>query len=199
MTNLEMKKLLERTGASESEIEEISQRFQVEKISEIVEAASNPVEAFTALHDFYPELEVTKLQEQMDFIQGQVEAAVKGKDKKQVMELTEEELSCVNGGGLFSWVKDNWKAIAVGAAIVVGSALICTGIGAGIGALVTSSVTTLVSTPMVSGGVACLALETVTAVTTYAGTGAVIGAVTGTVAGGVTTGVLAANGTLSKI
>ena len=78
MTNEEMKQVLAKNGLAEKEIEKVSDKFDAEKITEIVDGASNPKEAFEALHNFYPELEVEKLQKQCDFVMEQVEAAMKG-------------------------------------------------------------------------------------------------------------------------
>ena len=141
MTNAEMKTVLANAGVAETEIEKVSEKFDVEKITEIVETASTPKEAFENLHAFYPELEVEKLQEQMDFVQNQFEAAVNGQNKGETVELTEKELDMVSGGGIGSWFKNNWKKIAIGAAIVVGTALICTGIGAAVGGAIGGAVT----------------------------------------------------------
>ena len=123
MTNEEMKQALAKGGVSTADIEKISSKYDAEKITEIVEAASSPKEAFENLHAFYPELEVEALQKQCDFVMEQIEAAMKEKKKNEAVELTEEELENVAGGGFFSsigdWFKDNWKTVAIGAAIVV--------------------------------------------------------------------------------
>ena len=132
MTNEEMKMALAKDGLIAAEIEKVSEKFDAEKITELVEAASTPKEALEALHAFYPELEVEKMQEQMDFVQSQFDAAAKGEKSGETVELTEEELDMVSGGGLGDQFKKNWKKVAVGAAIVVGAALICTGVGAAV-------------------------------------------------------------------
>lgn len=137
MTNDELKASLSQNGVTVAEIEKFSEKFDAEKISEIVEQSDNPAEA---LHKFYPELEIKELQKQCDFVIEQVEASLKIQKSLVPMELSEEELDNVSGGGWFSdigdWCQKNWKAMAVGAAIVVGTALVCTGVGAAIGALV---------------------------------------------------------------
>ena len=89
MTNEEMKRALEKGGVAEADIEKISDKFDAEKITELVEAASTPKEAMEALHAFYPELEVEALQKQCDFVMEQVEAAMKGQENAEPMELTE--------------------------------------------------------------------------------------------------------------
>jgi len=136
MTNEEMKKALAKGGVTAADIEKVSGKFDAEKITELVEAASTPKEALEALHAFYPELEVEALQEQMDFVQSQFDAAAKGEKSSESIELTEEELDMVSGGGIGDWFKKNWKKVAIGAAIVVGAALIGTGVGAVVGAAV---------------------------------------------------------------
>ncbi len=128
-----------RGGVSPEVAEAFAEKFDAEKISQIVEGAANAGEAFEKLHEAYPEFEVKDLQKQMDFIQGQFEAAYKAQKTDEAVELTEEELDHVSGGGLWDWCKSNWKTIAIGAAIVVGAALICSGVGAGIGAAMTAS------------------------------------------------------------
>jgi len=176
MTNEEMKMALAKDGLIAAEIEKVSDKFDAEKITELVEAASTPKEALEALHAFYPELEVEKMQEQMDFVQSQFEAAAKGEKSSEAVELTEEELDMVSGGGLGDWFKKNWKKVAVGAAIVVGAALIATGVGAVVGAAVET-----------------IAVEAATAYAVYgigtaatAAVGAGIGAVIGTACGVIT-------------
>jgi hypothetical protein len=201
MTNQEMEVLLKEGGISAEDVEKISGKFNAEKITEIVEATNSPKEAFEALHAFYPELEVEKLQAQMDFVQEQISATVEAQNKKSV-ELTEAELDNVAGGGFFgdvgNWFKKNWKAVAVGAAIVVGAALVCTGIGAGAGAAITyftgSSIIKAAGIGLITPTLTSLAHAACIPILT--GTGAAIGAAVGTAIGGATTGALAATGNL---
>ena len=173
MTNEEMKMTLAKDGLTAAEIEKVSDKFDAEKITELVEAASTPKEALEALHAFYPELEVEKMQEQMDFVQSQFEAAAKGEKSSEAVELTEEELDMVSGGGIGDWFKKNWKKVAVGAAIVVGAVLICTGVGAVAGAAL--------ETIFVAGSnaYAVYGIGTAAAAAAGAGVGAVIGTVCG--------------------
>ena len=109
MTNEEMKMEFAKSGVAEAEIEKISEKYDAEKITELVEAANTPEEAFTAIHAFYPELEVEALQKQCDFVMEQVEAAMNEQKQKQnvPMELTEEELDNVAGGGFFDSIGDD--------------------------------------------------------------------------------------------
>ena len=132
MTNEEMKMEFAKSGVAEADIEKISEKYDAEKITELVEAANTPEEAFTAIHAFYPELEVEALQKQCDFVKEQVEAAMNEQKQNVPMELTEEELDNVAGGGFFdsvgSWFKKNWKQVTVGAALIVaGTALVAVG------------------------------------------------------------------------
>ena len=189
MTNEEMKMALAKDGLIAAEIEKVSEKFDAEKITELVEAASTPKEALEALHAFYPELEVEKMQEQMDFVQSQFDAAAKGEKSGETVELTEKELDMVSGGGIGDWFKKNWKKVAVGAAIVVGAALICTGVGAAVGTCITSSALTAVAT----GATSFMYVEVVT---TAAATGALIGAGVGAAVGGAVVGGLAGTGNL---
>ena len=73
------------------------ERFDLKKIEEIVGSASNPRDAFEKLHAVFPELEVEKMQEHMDFIQSQIESVVKGEKTEVPLELTEQELDMVAG------------------------------------------------------------------------------------------------------
>ena len=59
MTNEEMKQALAKGGIATADIEKISDKYDAEKITEIVEGANNPKEAFEAIHNFYPDLEMT--------------------------------------------------------------------------------------------------------------------------------------------
>ena len=203
MTNEEMKKALAQGGVAEAEIEKVSEKFDAEKITEIVEEASNPREAFENLHAFYPELEVEKLEEQMNFVQDQLEAATKGQTEKEPVELTENELEMVSGGGIGDWFKSNWKKVAIGAAIVVGAALICTGVGAAIGAAVASSAVASSASALLATtaavGITDLTISAASAalvVGAGTATGALIGACVGTAVGGAVTGALAGTGVL---
>ena len=119
MTNAELKKIMEGSGLSAEEISKFQAKFDAEKITEIVESSSTPKEAFKNLHSFYPEIETQKLQDQMDFVQGQIEAATNGHNNCKTIELTENELSMVSGGGLGSWFKNNWKKILIGIGVAV--------------------------------------------------------------------------------
>ena len=206
MTNEEMKRALEKGGVAEADIEKVSDRFDADKITELVEAANTPEEAFAALHAVYPELEVESLQKQCDFVKEQVEAALNEQKQSEPMELTEDELDNVAGGGFFDsvggWFKKNWKAVAIGAAIVVGAALICTGVGAGIGAIVAhatvaAQAASLTSTLATAGIAASISSESAAGIiAAITATSAGIGAGVGTAAGGVTVGVLAGTGNL---
>ena len=181
MTNEEMKMALAKDGLIAVEIEKVSEKFDAEKITEIVEAASTPKEALEALHAFYPELEVEKMQEQMDFVQSQFDAAAKGEKSGETVELTEKELDMVSGGGLGDWFKKNWKKVAVGAAIVVGTALVCTGVGAAIGVAINSASIAAATAAYGAAGVYFGATSAIS-------TGALIGAGVGAAAGGAVVG-----------
>lgn len=123
MTNAELKKIMEGSGLSAEEIGKFQAKFDAEKITETVENASCASEAFQALYELYPELEIEKLKKQCDFMMTQIAAAVEESKKKDPVELSTEELENVAGGGFFSdvgnWFKNNWKTILVGAAVVV--------------------------------------------------------------------------------
>ncbi|MBR0098468.1 MAG: hypothetical protein IJP90_01990 [Treponema sp.] len=202
MTNEEMKKALAKGGVAEADIEKVSDKFDAEKITELVETANTPEEAFAAIHAFYPELEVEALQKQCDFVKEQVEAALNEQKHNEPIELTEDELDNVAGGGFFdsvgSWFKNNWKAVAVGAAIVVGTALICTGIGAGAGAAITYATGSAI---IKSAGIALItptltSLANAACISVLTGTGAAIGAGVGAAIGAGVTGALAGTGNL---
>jgi hypothetical protein len=72
MTNEKIKEVLTNSGVPAKEVEKIQGRFNLAKITEIVEAASSPDEAFTSLHDFCPELEIEKLHEECNFVVDQI-------------------------------------------------------------------------------------------------------------------------------
>ena len=133
MTNEKMKEILAHGGLTVADIEKVQEKFDADKITEIIEAASNPKEAFESIHAFYPELEIEKLEAQMDFIQGQIETAKKSEKTAEVVELTEKELENVSGGGFFEWIdglSTGWKAVAIIATAAVGAAVVLSGAGA---------------------------------------------------------------------
>ncbi|WP_296321871.1 hypothetical protein [Treponema sp. UBA3813] len=187
MTNEEMKMALAKGGVSTADIEKVSDKFDAEKITEIVETASTPKEALEALNAFYPELEIEKMQEQMDFVQSQFEAAVKGEKSGEAVELTEEELDNVAGGGFCDWWSRNWKTVAIGAAILAGTVLICTGVGAIAGSFVTASAASAAAgtgATLVEGGIigGSITVDTLISTGVLTATGAA-GAAAGTMAG----------------
>ena len=204
-----MKQALAKGGVSAADIEKVSGKFDAEKITEIVEAASSPKEAFENLHAFYPELEVEALQKQCDFVMEQIEAAMKEQKKSEAVELTDEELENVAGGGFWGSVgdffKDNWKKLAVGAAVVVGTALVCTGIGAGVGiAMYSGAASAAVGSCSLALGAGAVSAGTVLGtatgiLATGVGVAAGVGGAIGSAVGGVTTAVLAGTGVLDKL
>lgn len=108
-----IKEMLLRSGVTEENMAVIQEKFDLEKINAIIDSAHNPKEAFEALHDLYPDFEVATMQDQMDKIQEQYEAAVKEMQENGKLELNEEELDSVVGG---SWASDHWKQLT-GAAV----------------------------------------------------------------------------------
>ena len=123
MTNVEVKKIMKESGLSSEDIKNFQNKFDAEKITEVVNNASCASEAFKAINELYPDLKVEELKKQSDFMMGQIAAAVEEAKKKGPVELSTEELENVAGGGFFSdvgnWFKNNWKTILVGAAVVV--------------------------------------------------------------------------------
>ena len=126
MTNNEMKSILVKSGFAEEAAEKATKKFDAEKISDIIDAAHSPAEAFKNLHDFYPELEVDKLQEQCDFIQSQFEASMNGNKEMATFELSEKELDMVSGGGIGDWFNRNWKEVITGAVLTVVGGIVTT-------------------------------------------------------------------------
>ena len=114
---------MKESGLSSEDIKNFQNKFDAEKITEVVNNASCASEAFKAINELYPDLKVEELKKQSDFMMGQIAAAVEEAKKKGPVELSTEELENVAGGGFFSdvgnWFKNNWKTILVGAAVVV--------------------------------------------------------------------------------
>ena len=192
MTNEEMKMLLKKNGVSDENIEKTSAKYDAEKITEIVESASNQKEAIMAIHKLYPELEVSRLEESMTFMQDQLESAVKEQYEQGKIELSSEELENVAGGGFFdavgSFFKNHWKAILIGAAIVVGVALAAGTLGAGVGFLGGLAVFAEGSTSIMGMALGTLGLGATALGGGFVGAAAVGGAICGAlfgIAGGV--------------
>ncbi len=185
MTNEEMRTVLAQSGFAVAEIDKIQEKFDADKITEIVEGAANPKEAFESIHAFYPEIEVSKLEEQMNFVQDQLEAAFKAQDKHETVELTENELELVSGGGFFSWIKDNWKKVVVGAAVVVVAAA-ATAVTLGVAGAACGAVGAVIF------GTETLAAGAVSGLCAGAAVGAAAGMLSGTI------GAIAATDTLVK-
>jgi len=120
MTNSEMRTILLQNGVSSKEIENVLENIDAQKITYIVEAASTPESAFEAIHAFYPDLEVSKMQEQLNYVQAQFEAITNEK-KTEEDDFNEKELEMIATGGFCSWFKSNWKKVAIFAAVGVAS------------------------------------------------------------------------------
>ena len=177
MTNAELKKIMEESGLSAEEISKFQDKFDAEKITETVENASCASEAFKALYELYPELEIEKLKKQCDFMMTQIAAAVEESKKKGPVELSKEELENVAGGGIFSdignWFKDNWKAILIGAAVIVaGAAISAAMLGVG-GALLSGVSAVLFGTDTFLAGAAFGASVGATAGAVFGGIGGI--------------------------
>ena len=203
MTNEEMKMAFAKSGVSTADIEKISEKYDAEKITELVEAANTPEEAFAAIHAVYPELAVSELEKQCDFMREQFEATLKEQKQGETVELSEDELDNVSGGGFFgdvgNWFKNNWKAVAVGAAIVVACVATVATAGAGAG-LVGGVIAWGASSFGVGGSLSTLAAMGtaaigLTGVTTATAIGAGVGAAVGAGAGAA---ILGATDVLSK-
>lgn len=135
----------------------------------------------------------------MDFVHGQFEAAMKEKKIMETTELSETELDNVVGGGWFSnWWSNNRKTVAINAAIVVGAALVCTGVGAIAGSFITVSAATAATSGATAvaggfiGGEVSIAAALAAGTTTMAASGAAAGAATGGLMGMIAGGTYAA-------
>ncbi len=136
MTNTELKTILETKGFSTTDLEKIDTCCDAEKITEVVESSNSPKEAFEKIHELYPEIEVAEMEKELDFIQDQLEASWKKAKSEGELELSENELDMVAGGGFFSWMEDNWKNLVLAAGI----SLVCAGTLASFGLLAGTAV-----------------------------------------------------------
>ncbi len=197
MTKNELRKCLNDAGMKDEMVNRLEDRFDVEEISRLVDEANTQDQAFEAIHRLYPELKVEALKKQCDFYREEFEKTFKEDRGQNKVELSDDELANIAGGSFFSsignWFQDNWKAVAIGAAVVVGVALICTGVGAAIGSAITTS--SLAFGP----ATADLAFTYVMTTTACTGTGALIGAGVGAVLGGATAGALGATGVIGNV
>ena len=135
MTKEELRTVLIQNGVSTTDYEKIEDKVDVSKITEIVEGASNPEEAFEALHAFNPALEVEQLQKQCEFVAEQVRESAK-QNGTGTIELTDQELDSVSGGGLFDWfsgLSSTWKGVVVGVAVGAVCAIALAGVGVAVG------------------------------------------------------------------
>lgn len=135
MTKEELRTVLIQNGVSTTDYEKIEDKVDVSKITEIVEEASNPEEAFEALHAFNPALEVEQLQKQCEFVAEQVRESTK-QNGTGTIELTDQELDSVSGGGLFDWfsgLSSTWKGVVVGVAVGAVCVIALAGVGVAVG------------------------------------------------------------------
>ena len=79
MTNAEFKKHLEENGGSVAEIEKITSTYDIEELEKIIDAASNPEEAFKNIKKQFPEFDADKAISQMNEIKRQLEIAAEAK------------------------------------------------------------------------------------------------------------------------
>jgi len=188
MANTEMKKIWKDLGLTDEGVKKMEERYDLDLMKEIVGAAKTPKEAFENLHAVYPELEVSEMEKKCDFYKDQIDQCLKEKAVEK-SELSDSELESVAGGGFFSsigdWFCDNWKAVAISAAIVVGTVATAGALGAGIGAVagVFSWGYACFGTSCCIGTILAGGFMTLTGVTTATIVGTAVGAAAGAAAG----------------
>ena len=131
MTKADVKVWADKVGMSKEDLEKLESKYDVEKMTDVVERSSNPDEALKAIHELYPDIDATELKKQYDFYSDQFNASEEKLDKP--MELTDNELENVAGGAA-SWWSRNWKKLIVGLAIAVAG--VALGVGLGLGGIV---------------------------------------------------------------
>ena len=159
MTNEDFRTVLEQNKFSAQDIEKITARLDSEEIDQIVDAAHSPREAFENIKKSYPEFDVEEALKQMDFVHSQIDIAAKDEKTEGPVELTEEELENIAGGG---WWSDNWKGLAkaIGKGLLAGA---ITGfVGGAIGGAIVGGIPgaifgMVVGTPAVALGIGILA------------------------------------------
>ena len=200
MTNEDLKTVLIENGVAEKDYEKIADKVDVSKISQIVEATSSPKEAFEALHAFNPALEIEELQKKCDFVIEQARTAAM-QTKGATIELTEQELDSVAGGGLFDWFSNlspTWKGVIIGVAVGAVCTIAFAGIGTAIAVGLATKAASLAGAVGAIGGIT--SAEAAVAATGVVGTtmagfgiGVAAGVTTGALAGVVTTAVTSRN------
>lgn len=134
--------------------------------NQVFQAATNVEEAYEAIKEKLSNVTLDSFlalyEKFTDFLQEGVNHVFGNLQKER--ELTDEELDFVSAGGIFSWIKRNWKKVLVCAvAVTVGAAIgaVTAGVGVGvlgaIGAatgLTTTASTAAVGTAMVAGAAA---------------------------------------------
>ena len=126
MTKADVKIWADKVGMSKEVLEKLESKYDVEKMTDVVERSSNPDEAIKAIHELYPDIDATELKKQYDFYEAQFNASEEKLDKP--MELTDGELENVAGGAA-NWWSRNWKKFVVGLAIAVAGVLLGGGLG----------------------------------------------------------------------
>ena len=125
MTKTEVKNIFKRSNLSEKDSQAFLERFDIEKITEVVERSHTRKSAMKAVNAMYPELEIKEMQKMLDFYESQQKGAAAKPAVKNAapIELTMEELGYVAGGS-GNWFEKNWKKLLVGAILAVGAAIL---------------------------------------------------------------------------
>ena len=121
MTNAEMKKSLEKAGASAEEIKQIEDKFDIEKLEKLVKSARTPEEAIEAACKAFPDFNKNELKKQYSFYDDQYKAAVKEGKIQKAEQLTMEELNHVAGGANPGW--EPWRKAVLAICIIAGFSL----------------------------------------------------------------------------
>ncbi len=121
MTKTEVKKIFKRSNLSEKDSQAFLERFDIEKITEVVERSHTKKSAMKAVNAMYPELDIKEMQKMLDFYESQRKGAAAKPAVKNAapIELTMEELGYVAGGS-GNWLDRNWKKLLVGAILAIG-------------------------------------------------------------------------------
>lgn len=128
-----MEKAIKEAKITAEDIKKASEKYDLEKISEVIRQAASPEEAFETIHALYPEFEVDLIKKQYERVQEEIKETILERKNADPNELTQQELESVVGGNIFNdigkFFKDNWRTILCISVIALSAVAIGGGLG----------------------------------------------------------------------
>ena len=122
----DLQELAIEKGVDTQALADFETQYGVEEIQKIVASCDTMEEACQKLCEKFPSLKYEDLKKQFDEYVAKAQENDGDSESEEIVDLDEDDLEAVAGGGIGSWLKKNWAGLVVGAAVTVA----CTAIGA---------------------------------------------------------------------